>query len=401
MIAKHACLLTEDQVSTLHDAALTILEEVGLLVRNEAARDVYQRHGCRVNAETARVVFPRAVVEQWRQAFPAEFRLFGRDPRFDVTLPHDAPAICTASAAPDVIDLETGEARRATSVDVARMAHLVNELPGLDVFSISTLADDAPEGLYGLTRFYAAVKNCHKPVMSGSQGPKETDDIIRLGEIVAGGKAAYSERPFIHFVHCSTISPLTMDVDSTEVCLDFARRGITSLAAVVPNGGLTAPLTLAGILAVANAEFLAVNILPQMVKEGTPVVYYTLPTVGDMRTGAYASGGIECGLLHMACAQMARFYGVPSGGYIGLTNAKLPDAQAGFEKAMSSIAGMLGGADLLVMAGLIDALLAFSFPQAVIDGEIGEMIKQAHRGIPFDPEHLALDLIREIGPGGL
>jgi trimethylamine--corrinoid protein Co-methyltransferase len=170
---------------------------------------------------------------------------------------------------------------------------------------------------------------------------------------------------------------------------------------IPPNGGLTAPLTVAGMLAVANAEFLAANILTQMVRESTPVIYYTLPVIADMRTAAYASGGIECGILHMACAQLARFYGVPSGGCIGLTNAKLSDAQAGFEKSMSPLAGMLAGQDLLVMGGLVDALMTFSFPQLVIDSEIGEMIKRVHRGIPFDEEHLALDLIKEVGPGGM
>jgi trimethylamine--corrinoid protein Co-methyltransferase len=388
-------------VQTIHEASLTILEEVGLRVYNETAREIFQRHGCWVDAETEIVRFPRTVVEQWRQAFPEKLRFFGRDPKYDITLPDDGPVIATSGAAPDVLDLETGEKRRATLADIARMAHLVNELPGIDIFNIPTLADDAPEGMFNLTRFYAAVKNCLKPVRAGSLNPQETDDISRLGEIVAGGKEAYWERPFLHFAHCSIISPLTMDYNSTTLCLDYARRGITAPATVPPNGGLSAPLTMAGVLAVTNAEFLAINILPQMVRESTPVIYWTLPTIADMRTGAYASGGIECGILHMACAQLARFYGVPSGGYSGLTHAKLSDAQAGFEKGMSPLAGMLAGQDLLVMGGLIDALMTFSFPQVVIDSEIGEMIKRVHHGIPFGGEQLALDLIKEIGPGGM
>ncbi len=401
MLAQTAKLLTESQVRAIHEAALGILAEVGLRVNNSVAREVFARHGCRVDPETQIVRFPPALVEDWRKRFPPKFTFHGRDPRFDRTIPEDAPLIATASACPDVIDLETGAFRRATSADIARMAHLVNELPGYDVFSVSTLADDAPEGMFSLSRYYPALKNCLKPVVTGVQTAEEAGQVVRLAAIIAGSEAAFRDRPFIMAVHSATISPLTMDLDSTAMCMYYAEQRLPALAAVVPNGGLTAPLTLAGILALGNAEFLAVSLLPQMVREGTPVVYYTLPTVGDMRSGAYAPGGIECGLLHMAFAQMAEFYGVPSGGYIGLTNSKVVDVQAGFEKGMSPLAGMLAGEHLLVMGGLIDSLLAFSFPQAVIDAEIGEMIKRARQGIAFGADDLALDVIRETGPGGI
>ena len=119
-----------------------------------------------------------------------------------------------------------------------------------------------------------------------------------------------------------------------------------------------------------------------------------------MRTGAYASGGIECGMLHMAFAQMARFYRVPSGGYIGLSNSKINDAQSGYETGMSSVAGLLGGADLYNMGGLLDALKVFDFAKAVIDDEIAQMLKRLKRGISFDEDDLALDVIMKVRPGG-
>jgi trimethylamine--corrinoid protein Co-methyltransferase len=157
---------------------------------------------------------------------------------------------------------------------------------------------------------------------------------------------------------------------------------------IVPNAGLTSPLTLAGTLAQANAEFLAIAVLMQMVQAGTPLLYSSLPTVADMRTGAYASGGIECSILHMGCAQMAHFYNVPCGGYIGLSNAKL------------NMAGVLAGADMLNMGGLLDALQTFDFAKAVIDDEIALMLKRVKRGFEFSEETLALDAIAEEGPGG-
>jgi len=120
-----------------------------------------------------------------------------------------------------------------------------------------------------------------------------------------------------------------------------------------------------------------------------------------MRTGAYAPGGIETGIMGMAFAQLARFYGVPSAGYMGLSNAKVVDAQAGYEKGMSTVAGLLAGLDLINMAGLLDALMAFDFGMMVIDDEIAQMLKRAQRGLDFNEENLALDLIAEAGPAGM
>jgi trimethylamine---corrinoid protein Co-methyltransferase len=140
--------------------------------------------------------------------------------------------------------------------------------------------------------------------------------------------------------------------------------------------------------------------LMQMTKESTPTIYATLGTVADMRSGAYTSGAIECGMLHMAFAQLARFYNVPCGGYVGLTNSKLNDAQAGYETGMSGIAGVLGGMDMFNIGGLIDALKTFDFAKAVIDDEMAQMMKRMKHGISFNDEDLALDLIKQIGPGG-
>jgi trimethylamine--corrinoid protein Co-methyltransferase len=159
-------------------------------------------------------------------------------------------------------------------------------------------------------------------------------------------------------------------------------------------------MTMAGTLAQGNAEFLAAAILMQMIRPATPLIYATLPTVADMRSGAYASGGIECGMLHMAFAQMAHFYDVPCGGYIGLTNAKLNDAQSGYETGMSVVAGLLAGVDMLNMGGLLDALKVFDFAKAVIDDEIALMLKRLKRGLEFSQADLSLDVIAQIGPGG-
>ena len=391
-------LLTQEQVERIHDAALEILEDVGLKVRYEPARDIFAKHGCPVDGE--RVKFPRAVVEKYRKMYPPSFTFYARDPKFDRVIPRDSPIIVTASSAPDIIDPVTGHERRADSGDIARIAHLINELPGYDVFSISTLADDAPAGQFTISRLYPAIKYCLKPIRVTTTDRKDTNSIMKMAYMVAGGEEAYKERPFLTHHYCPVVSPLTMDNLSTENVMYFASEGLPVYPTIVPNAGLTSPMSIAGTLVQGNAEFLAAATLMQMVKEGTPLIYATLGTVADMRTGAYTSGGIECGMLHMAFAQIAHFYNVPCGGYIGLTNSKVNDAQAGYETGMSAMGGTVSGMDMFNIGGLIDALKTFDFAKAVIDDEVAQMMKRVSRGVSFNEEDLAVNLIKEIGPGG-
>ena len=393
-----AALLTQEQVERIHDASLELLEEVGLKVRYEPARELFKQHGCIVDGE--RVKFPRAVVEKYRKLVPPTFTFHGRDPKFDKTIPQDSPVIVTASSAPDIIDPVTGVERRAESKDIARIAHLINELPGYDMFSISTLADDAPAAQFTISRLYPSIKYCLKPIRVTTTDHKDTLSIMEMAYMVAGGKEAYKEHPFLTHHYCPVVSPLTMDNLSTENVMFFAAEGLPVYPTIVPNAGLTSPMSMAGTLAQGNAEFLSALVLMQMVKEGTPTIYATLGTVADMRSGAYTSGAIECGMLHMAFAQMARFYDVPAGGYVGLTNAKVNDAQSGYETGMSGIAGLLGGMDMFNIGGLIDALKTFDFAKAVIDDEVAQMMKRMKRGINFTDDELGLPLIKEIGPGG-
>jgi len=396
----YATLLSQEQVERIHTASLEILEKIGMLVRNENARSIFNRFGCQVDNQAQIVKFPPSIIEYYQGMFPATFTFYGRDKMYDRTIPEDGPVIVTGSSAPDLIDPLKGRPRRSRSDDIARIAHLIQELPGYDVFSISTLADDAPPDQFTLARLYPSIKFCLKPIRSTTKDMNDIQMVMRLLFTIAGGEEAYRAHPFITHHYCPVVSPLTMDQLSTEALIFFVKQGLPVYPSIVPNAGLTSPMSMAGTLAQGNAEFLAISVLMQMVRQGTPTIYATLPTVADMRTGAYASGGIECGMLHMAFAQMARFYHVPYGGYIGLSNAKLNDTQSGYETGMSTLAGVLAGADMLNMGGLLDALKTFDFSKAVIDDEIAMMLKRVKRGIRFDEQELALDVIGQVKHGG-
>jgi trimethylamine---corrinoid protein Co-methyltransferase len=397
---KYAELLTDSQVERVHESSKEILENIGIKVCSEKARAVFARHGCQVDNPSQRVKIPNRVVEDYRRAFVPSFTFRGRDPQFDKTIPEDSPIIVTASSAPDVVGPGTGEVRRATSADIANIAHLINELPGYDVFSISTLAHDAPAGQFSLARFYPALKNCLKPVRGNTPNMEDLLKIIELGTIVAGGKEAYQERPLITHHLCAAVSPLTLDIESTEAIMYLTERELPCYATIAPSAGMTAPMTLMGTLVLGNAEFLSVALLKQMVRPESPNIYAALSTVADMRYGSYAPGAIETGILMMGHSQMANFYNVPSGGYIGLPGAHSVDAQAGYETGMSITATLLGRAHMFNTGGLLSSLMAFDYVKAVIDGEMGMMLKRLKRGLEFSETNLALDAIAEAGPGG-
>lgn len=397
---KFSELLTSQQVEDIHQASGEILESVGILVRNQKARAIFTRHGCPVDSKTEIVKIPLTVVDAYRRMFVPTFTFRGRSPEFDRSLPNDSPIMVTASSAPNIVDPRTGEERRATSGDIANIAFLINELPGFDVFSISTLADDAPVDQFSLSRFYPALKNCLKPIRGNTPDLKDLLQILKLGALIAGSQDAYKERPLITHHCCPVVSPLTMDVNSTEILIYLVENSLPVYGTVAPNAGMTAPMSLLGTLTLGNAEFLAISILMQMIRPQTPLIYAVLSTVADMRSGSYAPGAIETGILQMAHSQMARFYGVPSGGYIGLTNAHTNDAQSGFETGMNTTAALLAGTDMFNTGGLLSSLLTFDYGKAVIDNEIALMYKQIKKGLNTDENDLCLDLIRDIGPGG-
>lgn len=401
MIRQNAEYLSQDDIIRLHDAALEILRDTGLLVRNEKARKRFKEHGCSVDEESEIVTIPSELVEKCLALTPPTFTLHGRNPDYDITIPRAEPVVVTASSAPDIMDPVSQTARRARSDDIARIAQVVNELDGFDVFSISVLADDAPEGQFSLSRFYPALKNAIKPCRTSVIDLDEAEQVLKLGALIAGSEEAFRARPFITFGYCAIVSPLTMDFDSTEMLMFFAENDIPAYGTVAPVGGAGTPFTLAGTMALINAEWLATCVLTQISKPGRPMIYNFLPVFTDMRDGAYAPGAIETGIMNSAICQMARHYNIPSGGYLGLTNAKVSDAQAGMEKGMTPLLGTLSGVNYIVMGGLLDALMTFDFGQLAIDNEIALMLKRVVRGIEFSEENLALEEIKQAGPGGM
>ena len=231
--------------------------------------------------------------------------------------------------------------------------------------------------------------------VEGQLGARRTMEMasILFGEQVSGRPATLGV--------ISSLTPLSYSIEMTAALMEYARWRQPLLIACAAMGGSTAPITLAGMLAMQNAELLAGITLAQLVSPGTPVIYGSTSTNTDMKTGALAIGSPENALIVTAATQLARFYGLPSRGGGALTDSHSPDARAGYESMQNLLAAVNSGADFVLhAAGILGSFISFSFEKFVIDDEMCSMVRRYRRGIAVTPETLAYEVIERVGPGG-
>ncbi|HMK92592.1 MAG TPA: trimethylamine methyltransferase family protein, partial [Thermoleophilia bacterium] len=206
-------------------------------------------------------------------------------------------------------------------------------------------------------------------------------------------------RPIFSVVYC-LVSPLQHEREMLDACLALAALRVPICVYSLALCGATAPATLAGGLVQTNAELLSAVVLFELVQPGLPVIYTADCGVLDMRSGVYACAGPEAALLNVALTELGHFYGLPVMA-TGLTSdAKEYAVVAGFEGGTSAVASLLAGPDALCGAGLLDAAQVLYLPKLVVDAEIVRQGERLRRGLALDDDHLALDLIDRIGPGG-
>jgi len=194
---------------------------------------------------------------------------------------------------------------------------------------------------------------------------------------------------------------LVFSPNNVGILLELSQRGIPLIIGSEPQAGTTAPVTLAGTCLLQNAEALAGITLAQLVNPGTPVIMGAVGSISDMRTGAYASGAVELGIINVVAVQMSQYYGIPLYCTGGMSDAKMSDVQVGYEKSLQLLQVALAGGNYIHdAAGLLDHCLTISYEQYVLDNEMCGMVARSLEGVSFSPETLALDLIDKVGPGG-
>jgi len=369
-------VLRAEDIRRIHETTLEIVETIGVKFPSPRALDIWEAHGARVDRGTQIVKIPAALIESALRSAPPVFTLAARDPSQDLPLDGNHVYVGTDGCGIEVIDIATGLKRRSTVRDVADIARVADDLEEVAFHWVPVSAQDCPPETRGLHEILAIWSNSTKHVQTESiYSGREARAAVEMASVLAGGRDALRKRPLLSIMEC-TISPLAQDSGSLEAALVGAEAGCPVGFMTMASCCSTGPATMAGNLALGNAEVLSALALIQLAFPGAPVYYASAPTVMDLRSGAYTGGGPEDFLFGAASNELADFYNLPLSMGSFATGAKEPGWQAGLENGLST------------------------FEQMIMDCEIFSIVRKMMEGIPVDAETLALEAIREAGPGG-
>ncbi len=391
--------LTEDEVKRIHQASVQVLERTGIEVQPSEAREVFEQAGARIDTEANRVHLSRSIIEDAIAAANKRFVLAGREPHRDLDMGGDRVYMGTGGAAVKVMDLD-GRVRESSLADIARIGRLVDALDNIHFYLRPVVARDIPNHLLDVNKTYAAISNTGKHVMSSAYSVETAREVIDMVSLVMGSKQAYEERPIVSFTACWTVSPLRYAAETVEVLIELLRQNIPVVISSAPQSGATSPAALAGTMVQINAEELSGIVLCNLIRPGARVLMGYVPSVADMRTGNFVGGAPEFALMNAAAAQMGRFYGIPVYNSSALSDSKVPDVQAGYEKGMTSVTAALAGSNYIHhSAGFLESMLCVAYEQYVIDDDINGSVMRMVRGFEVNDETLSVDLIDQVCRG--
>jgi trimethylamine--corrinoid protein Co-methyltransferase len=382
------------EIEAVHAAALALLAGTGVAILDEEARDVFAAHGARVDG---RLVFlPEALVEAALEAAPASFTLAGRNPARDLRFGDGELVIGSATGPAYVLD---GDVRREGTLDDLTLAIKLGHVSRhIDFHGVCVEPLDVPEHARTRVAMRARLLASDKPTESWTAVPADIDVAVRVHEILFG--AAWHEVPRALAI-VNTSSPLQLSAEAGQALVRMARLGQPVCVTPCVMGGTTGPMTLTGILALQHAETLAGLVLVQLVRAGCPFLYGGTSSVSSMKTGALLMGVPEFWILTEATAQLAHSCGLPLRAGGALTDAHVPDAQAGIEAALSLEASVRAGVDFILQAaGILSSFNCFSAEQFVIDDELLGALVARQRSLSAAPDQLAVEVSQAAGPGG-
>lgn len=397
----HYCPLSDEGVQQIHEAALTILEEIGMGGVPEELRLAAVAAGLPVG-DDGRLRFPRSWIAEMLEWVPKQITLHGRRQELNVPLGVGITHYATGGMAVRMVDISTGEWRPSTLQDLYDCARLVENLPHIQVFNRTCVPSEITDlRHFDLSIAYACAAGTAKPLGIGFNLPEHVSECAEMYDMILGGEGAFAAQPFTTCNTCAVVPPLMYGEDNTVVAMEAARRGFPVKMTNAAQAGATAPAALAGTMAQTVAESLAGIAMVQLARKGAPVIWANWPFVSDLRTGAFSGGGGEIAVLNAASAQMARWYGLPNCTSGGMTDSKTTDAQYGYEKGMTNLAAGLAGADVIYEAtGMIGSIVGCALEAYVIDDEMIAAARQVIRGINVTEESLSIDVIRDVCLGG-
>ena len=390
-------MLSDEQVEAIHHTSLDILSQTGIVMKNEAARELLLDAGAWESEQRLKV--PPLLVMDAIASAPSRIPMFNR--LGELTMPLEANKVFfgPGSDCPFTIDLETGQRRQATAEDVRRIAKLCDGLGQIDfVMSMGTPSDVPPLDHY-LHSFINMIRGSVKPNVYTANNREDMEAIYRIACAVAGGETELREKPFL-LHYAEPISPLLFNDESVDKLLFCAEKGIPVTYLPSPNTGGGGPITLAGALALGNAECLAGLALSQLVRPGAPFLYGMNTAALDMKSAIVSYGSPEWPLGMAACADLARYYDLPVWGTAGATDSKVVDAQAGIEATVSVMTAFLTRCNLVHDVGYIEYGTTSSMEMLVVVDEIIRDARYVMGGVEVSERTLAREAIHRARPGG-
>lgn len=389
-----------DELESIHASTLQVLQHTGLKVLSDEAMEIFHDSGASVerSEDYGMVKIPPHMVEDCIRWAPSTVVYHGRVPEDDFVAEPKRVSFANGGACVNVVDPFTKEHRRAVKKDCGQIALACDYLDEIRVLDRACICSDVPSETHPVHTLEAILNNTSKHIFSGPENARNLAKMVELGAACVGGMDNFKRGPIFTPSVCPT-SPLTLVPDCCGIVIEAARQGIGLWIIPMALAGATSTATLAGTLVITNAEVLGVLILAQLTAKGTPCTYGNTSTIMDLRIGVGAVGAPELSLVAVGAAKLAQYYRLPSlvGG--GMTDSKIPDAQAAFETALSALAAALAGANGIFGVGTLNQLLTFDYAKLVMDAELIRMITRVVEGIDVSDEAVALDVIREVGPG--
>jgi trimethylamine--corrinoid protein Co-methyltransferase len=389
-------ILSDEQLDQFKSATFEILETVGIHCPSERARQIYAKHGAQVDHDTQIVKLTADVVLDALSHAPRDYTMGARKREFDLDLSQNVTFEATDGTGTKTIDFETGKLRASIKEDVARSARIADYLSSISFYWPMVSAQDYPPitKLHELdASFNNTVKHIQTPTVLGEA---VAGYAVEMAAVVAGDVATMRQRPPLSLLIC-TIAPLAQDIEGIEAALAFAEAGLPVGIMAMPNTGSTSPATIAGTLAVGDAEIVATMVLIQMAYPGAPTYHSFMPGMTHPRTGAYY--GHEA-YVYAIGVELAHMWGVPTlAGTFG-GGATYPGWESTMGGGVTSLLCALCGGETGSGMGLLQGSTLLYPEGLVLDSEIYSTVVANAAGVNINPDEMALDVIRAVGPRG-
>ncbi len=386
-------LLSNDLIARILDEAFQLMQKPGIKVQSAVARELLVAAGATTNGDVVNI--PEKIVRQALDTVPEEFQLFDRDGQPGVHYGGDSVQFDPGSSGVHILDPETLEHNTSLTMDLVRVVKVAEMLPQYDAQSTAIVCNEVPKEIGDLYRLYVVLLFSQKPIVTGSFSVQTLPVMFDMLALFAGGRRALENKPQAVFDVCPS-PPLIWSEFGAENLIELARARVPAQLVSMPLAGVASPVTLLGSIVQHAAESLSGIAIHQFSNPGAPIVWGGAPAIFDMRHGTTPMGAIETAMIDVAYAQVGKSLNLPTHAYLGASDAKVVDAQAGMESGITAMLGALAGINMISGAGMLDFLACQSPEKLVVDAEVIAMAKRLVTGIELHTETLATGFFEGI-----